>query len=179
MGIKWPGYRNFPEINLRFYVRESDGDRRGVVFVRELVKHRFVAGIARALYNEPYVRAQIESDIRENNGVRDVEYTFHYGEGIGRMQVEGSSTAHIPEDTTPEHWFKEHQWGYGMTRSGRLLRYEVQHPHWACHPVRSSSIDVDWGHVYGSEWEIMQGAEPLSVVLAKGSEIKVFGAQYM
>lgn len=49
LGMKWPGYRNFPEINLRFYVRESDGDRRGVVFVRELVKHRVVAGIARGI----------------------------------------------------------------------------------------------------------------------------------
>ena len=35
LGIPWPGYRNFPEINLRFYARQ--GDRRGVVFIREWV----------------------------------------------------------------------------------------------------------------------------------------------
>src|SRR2546429_431786 len=33
--IPWPGYRNFPEVNLRFYVRH--GEQRGVVFIRELV----------------------------------------------------------------------------------------------------------------------------------------------
>src|SRR5882672_8618368 len=35
LGVPWPGYRNFPELNLRFYVRH--GERRGVVFVREYV----------------------------------------------------------------------------------------------------------------------------------------------
>lgn len=40
-GIGWPGFRNFPEINLRFYV--TSGDRRGVVFIREYVPSRFVA----------------------------------------------------------------------------------------------------------------------------------------
>src|SRR6516165_9719726 len=34
LGVGWPGHRNFPEVNLRFYVR--NGLDRGVVFVREL-----------------------------------------------------------------------------------------------------------------------------------------------
>src|SRR5262249_34292929 len=51
-GISWPGYRNFPELNLRFYVRQ--GTERGVVFIREIVGKRLVAWIARTLYNEPY-----------------------------------------------------------------------------------------------------------------------------
>ena len=50
LGIAWPTYRNFPEINLRFYVRERSGEKRGVVFVRELVKSRVVAQIARTVY---------------------------------------------------------------------------------------------------------------------------------
>ncbi|HTG49386.1 MAG TPA: DUF2071 domain-containing protein, partial [Gemmatimonadales bacterium] len=39
-GIPWPGFTAFPEVNLRFYVRE--GDRRGVVFIAELVPSRMV-----------------------------------------------------------------------------------------------------------------------------------------
>jgi len=46
-GVAWPGLRDFPEVNLRFYVRE--GDRRGVVFIRELVPSRAVALVARLL----------------------------------------------------------------------------------------------------------------------------------
>src|SRR5215831_17753645 len=44
LGIPWPGYRNFPELNLRFYVRH--GADRGVMFVREFVAQRLVAWVA-------------------------------------------------------------------------------------------------------------------------------------
>src|SRR3954447_13320947 len=64
LGIPWPGYRNFPEINLRFYVRE--GERRGVAFVREFVPKRLIAWLARGLYNEPYATAPMRSVVREN-----------------------------------------------------------------------------------------------------------------
>src|SRR5579883_3273145 len=35
LGIGWPGFRNFPEWNLRFYVNHEG--HRGVCFVREFV----------------------------------------------------------------------------------------------------------------------------------------------
>ena len=53
-GVAIPGHIDFPEINLRFYVRH--GGERGVVFIRELVPRRAIATIARLLYNEPYQR---------------------------------------------------------------------------------------------------------------------------
>src|SRR5437763_12575469 len=52
LGVAWPGYRDFAELNLRFYVRR--GDERGVVFLREFVPRRLVAWVARWFYNEPY-----------------------------------------------------------------------------------------------------------------------------
>jgi uncharacterized protein YqjF (DUF2071 family) len=54
-GVPALGHRDFPEINLRFYVRrEVDGEvRRGVVFLRELTPRRMVEWVARAVYNEP------------------------------------------------------------------------------------------------------------------------------
>ncbi|HWN91309.1 MAG TPA: DUF2071 domain-containing protein, partial [Verrucomicrobiae bacterium] len=52
LGIPWPGFTRFPEVNLRFYVRR--GERRGVVFIREFVPQAVVGWVARALYNEPY-----------------------------------------------------------------------------------------------------------------------------
>lgn len=178
LGIAWPTYRNFPEINLRFYVRERSGEKRGVVFVRELVKSRLVAQIARSVYNEPYIHAKIQSEIEEKS-TRSVRYAFQLSGGEGSMRVVSSPESQIPDEDSTEHWFKEHQWGYGATRKGRTLRYEVQHPHWACHHVESHDIDVDWGRIYGGEWVHMNDAEPLSVVHAVGSDIKVFGAEPM
>ncbi len=176
-GIRWPGYTDFPEINLRFYVREKGSDRRGVVFVRELVRHRFVAFVARSLYNEPYVHAQIKESIGESNTERRVGYEFACNEGAGRMGVIADPSTTHPDDDSPEHWFKEHQWGYGTTKRGRTLRYEVQHPVWNCHTVRSHEIDVDWFRIYGPEWSRMRDAQPLSVILAQGSPITVHGAE--
>src|ERR1700709_1663302 len=48
LGIPWPGYRNFAELNLRFYVRRRAGARaqRGVMFIREFVPQRVVAWTA-------------------------------------------------------------------------------------------------------------------------------------
>lgn len=176
LGVRWPGFVNFPEINLRFYVREKHADRRGVVFVRELVRSRAVAAIARALYNEPYVSAKISERIVPAGDRLRVEYGFGHAGGIGRMAVEADAATSVPPESSAEHWFKEHQWGYGVTRRGRPLRYEVRHPVWACHRVRSAAIDVDWGRIYGPDWSGMREAQPISVVLAQGSTIEVLGA---
>src|SRR5262249_30027230 len=63
LGVGWPGYRDFGELNLRFYVRH--GEERGVVFLREFVPQRLVAWIARWLYNEPYLAAPITAERTE------------------------------------------------------------------------------------------------------------------
>lgn len=173
LGVKWPGFVNFPEINLRFYVREPESGRRGVVFVRELVRSRFVASVARGLYNEPYSKARISDRIEQRDGERLVEYQFKIGDAQGRMSVVADAEAVVSPETSPEHWFKEHQWGYGTTRGGKLLRYEVEHPVWACHRVHDWDVEVDWGRIYGEAWSAMNRARPLSVMLAQGSAISV------
>ncbi len=64
-GLGIPGHRSFEEVNLRFYVRReaSDGVRRGVVFIRELVPRSLVAAAARFLYNEPYQALPMVHDV--------------------------------------------------------------------------------------------------------------------
>ena len=39
MGVKWPGFINFEEVNLRYYIKYFDGKvwKRGVGFVSEIV----------------------------------------------------------------------------------------------------------------------------------------------
>src|SRR5271165_5937221 len=52
-----PLHADFEEVNLRFYVRRKQGneDRRGVVFVAEIVPKRAVAEVARLAYGENYI----------------------------------------------------------------------------------------------------------------------------
>jgi uncharacterized protein len=68
LGVSWPGFRHFPEWNLRIYVRH--GDQRGVVFVREFVPQWFTATVARTVYNEPYRHAAMAMQIDETDGTR-------------------------------------------------------------------------------------------------------------
>ena len=52
-----PLHSDFDEVNLRFYVRRKEGDenRRGVVFIAEIVPKQAVAMVARLIYGENYV----------------------------------------------------------------------------------------------------------------------------
>jgi uncharacterized protein YqjF (DUF2071 family) len=172
LGVPWPGYRRFPEVNLRFYVRH--GQERGVVFVREYVPRRLVAWIARALYNEPYRAARMASSVQVDATRIVVEHDIASGEKRGRLRVTGGSETVRPRDDSVEHFFKEHQWGFGTDRAGRLQRYRVAHPVWEVHPVVDWSVDFDWAGLYGPEWADLRAAEPSSVVLAAGSEIAVY-----
>ena len=126
LGVPWPGFRDFPEINLRFYVRH--GEDRGVCFIREFIPGRFAAWVARALYNEPYLRAPMSSRTEEDPAEITVRHTLRFGDREHTLRVTGQKPPVHPSEDSIEHFFKEHQWGFGRTRGGRLVRYEVAHP---------------------------------------------------
>ncbi len=171
LGARWPGYRDFPEINLRFYVRE--GEKRGVAFVRELVPKRMIATIARRLYNEPYYYAPMTSRVSRSDERITVEHEVAWRGSTQRISLEAAPTSHVPGPSSTEHFFKEHSWGYGRSRANELVRYEVRHPVWAVHPVERWTLDWDFGAVYGEEWSALNSATPSSVVFAAGSAIAV------
>jgi hypothetical protein len=172
VGVGWPTFRHFPEWNLRIYVRHEG--RRGVVFVREFVPQRLVAWVARVIYNEPYRRARLTMAVDDTPATRTAHYTVDFGGRVHEMRATGSKPAVRPAPDCLEHFFKEHSWGYGRTRRGKLIRYEVSHPVWDIYPVTDHHIDVDWAALYGPEWGGMTGRAPDSVVLAAGSDIAVF-----
>jgi uncharacterized protein YqjF (DUF2071 family) len=205
LGVPWPGYRHFPEWNLRFYVREGDRrgvltgfggtgipggaiaapagmavppdpdtTRRGVCFVREFVPQRLVAGLARLFYNEPYRAARMTMAVTDTPDAVTATYTVAWGGRTHRLRAEGLKPAARPGPDSAEHFFKEHSWGYGVSRRGQPIRYEVNHPEWDVYPVRSFAADVDWGVLYGPEWAAMNDAPPASVVLAAGSAVSVY-----
>lgn len=172
LGVPWPGFRNFPELNLRFYVRH--GERRGVVFVREYVPPRFVAWAARTFYNEPYRAARMENVFTDESATITAEYRIQLYGKTHVLRATGDKPAVRPRPESVEHFFKEHEWGFGTTRRGRTLMYRVEHPVWDVYPVREWAVDVDWSALYGAEWSVMQGVRPYSTVLAVGSEVAVF-----
>ena len=173
LGIRWPGFVNFPEINLRFYVRHPDG-RRGVVFIKEYVPKGLIAFLARMLYNEPYQAAPMTSAWTVSEDNYQLQHELRVGSSVQRIQVElGKSSAMSDEDSL-DHFFKEHSWGFGQTRSGRLLEYQVWHPLWETLPVTDYHLEWDWAAAYGDKWKFLSEQKPFHQAFALGSEIRVY-----
>ena len=171
-GVPWPGLRRFPEINLRFYVKR--GERRGVVFVREFVPRPAVAWLARAIYHEPYLVAPIDSGVTTEPSLLIARRRLHWHGTSHTIEVTGDRPAIRVAEDSHEHFFKEHERGFGRDRRGRTHVYEVRHPLWDVHPVRSWTLDFDWAQVYGRAWGTLSAEKPASVVLAAGSPVSVY-----
>lgn len=172
LGVPWPGYRRFAEWNLRIYVR--NGDDRGVVFVREFVPKRLIAWIARGTYNEPYRAAPVRQVLHRNASTIGATYLLGWGGRTHTISVTGTLPPTVPPETSTDHFFKEHQWGFGRTYTGKPQRYEVVHPLWDVFPVQQYTVDVDWAALYGPEWAVMQNAEPYAVTFARGSPVRIY-----
>lgn len=172
-GLQWPFFTNFPELNLRFYVKHNGN--RGVSFVSEFVPSALVAGIARVLYNEPYRKATMHDRVTKSDTGISVDYRVSYQSHALRFQVEAKNEPHLPAEGSLEHFFKEHELGVGRDRNGETVTYDVQHPFWRVFPVTSSQIELDAGGLYGESFAFLSTQKPSSVVLAEGSEIVVYG----
>ena len=169
-GVRALGHRDFPEINLSFYVRrEVDGEvRRGVVFLHELTPRRIVEWVARAVYNEPYQTLPMRSAVSETE-------TRYELQQAGQWQgMAARATGDWREPEPMEEFFIEHYWGYNRQPDGGAMEYEVTHPKWRTRSTELSRCNLDVENIYGSEWVEVLRAAPDAVVLADGSEVAVF-----
>lgn len=174
LGIKVPFHVNFEEVNLRFYVRYQDAGewKRGVVFIKEIVPRAALTLVANTLYGEHYETMPMQHTWETEANTLKVEYRWKKSLWH-TFSVEADSKA-IPLKTGSEAEFiTEHYWGYTKINTHKTSEYQVEHPRWEIYPTRNYSIDVDFGKVYGSGFSFLSTEKPVSVFLAKGSEIKV------
>jgi len=171
-GFKWPFHTNFPEINLRFYVRQNE--ERGVVFIAELVPRPLIALIAKLIYNEPYQTCRMHSKVEAAAESIEVSHEIACAGSKHRILLKAEKQKFLPEQSSVEHFFKEHKWGFGKTHKGKTSRYEVNHPFWECHPVLDYKLEFDFGKIYGAGFAFLNSESPYSVILASGSEVYVY-----
>ncbi|MBX9602448.1 MAG: DUF2071 domain-containing protein [Bryobacteraceae bacterium] len=168
LGVPIPLHRNFEELNLRFYVRR--GDRRGVVFVKEIVPKIAIASTARALYNEPYAR----HPMRHIAAPDRVQYEFRK-EGLwqGLAGTRRGKPAPL-EAGSREEFIVEHYWGYTRQRDGGTIEYRVEHPKWSVWPALTSELTLDAASLYGVEFGYLNRRPPDSAFIAEGSPVHVY-----
>lgn len=172
-GVAVPGQVNFPEINLRCYVRT--GEDRGIVFIREFVPKLAVVVAARLRYNEPYLRIPMRSDVRPADGDPTRLRVRHvFGDRLSSVTAEVDAVGTFPPEGSDGRWLTHQAFGFGRTRLGRLRKYRVEHPLWSLHAVHSLQLDVDFAGLYGPEWAFLEGATPSHVTFAAGSEVAVY-----
>ncbi len=173
-GFAIPFHRSFEEVNLRFYVRRSE--KRGVVFIRELVPKFAVAAIARIAFGENYSRVPMShsTHVSPDTGVVAAEYNWGSNAQHCSMKTEAEKTSVLPADDSLGQFITEHYWGYAARQDGGCLEYEVQHPRWLVREAKTARFQGDATHFYGSEFGELLTLPPDSAFLAEGSPVTVF-----
>ncbi len=174
-GVKIPFHINFEEVNLRFYVKRitDEGERRGVVFIREIVSKPALTFVANTVYGEHYTTMPMRYHWDLTQGTLEVSYSWRKKGRWNSMLVKAENNAQPILPGSEEEFITEHYWGYAAINDRKTNEYEVTHPRWEHYPVIDHTIDVAFGDCYGPEFDFLSSRKPDSVLLAEGSVITV------
>jgi len=174
LGVNIPFHTNFEEVNLRFYVKYKEGDvwKRGVVFIKEIVPLPAITFVANTIYKENYQTLPMKHMWSATAGELKVDYLWKVEKWHNFAITASSKAVDIPIGSE-EEFITEHYWGYTATGPNSTSEYGVEHPRWEVYPVKSYTINVDFNLNYGADFAFLNNAEPDSVMLAEGSEIRV------
>jgi uncharacterized protein YqjF (DUF2071 family) len=172
-GVPVPVYGNFPEINLRYYVTDSL-DKNGVVFIREYIPRTALAYAANLIYNEHY--KTIDMDSISENKYDDLLFCHNFTIDNKKYFIEAvtENVPSTPTDTSPEHFFKQRNAGFGVHKDGSTMYYDVEHNKWRTYKNKTLQMDVDFGHVFGNQWEFLNSKKPENWFVAEGGDVKVY-----
>lgn len=177
LGIKVPFHINFEEVNLRFYVKrfEMNEWKRGVVFIKEIVPKPALSFVANTVYKEHYETLPMQHKWEDHEKTRVVQYQWRKNDLWQSFEVKAELEPQEILENSETEFITEHYWGYAKTSETTSNEYEVTHPKWEHYPVIKSNINVDYGLVYGEEFNFINKLSPSSVMLAEGSNITVEG----
>lgn len=175
LGLKIPFHSNFEEVNLRFYVKRKVGDeeKRGAVFIKEIVPKPAITFVANTVYKENYETLPMQHSWNLNEDKLEVCYQWKTKEQWNTIFVEAKNEMQKIEENSVIEFISEHYWGYAKKDESKTNEYEVKHPKWQYYPITNYKIEVDFGANYGNEFKVLQTVKPNSVMLLEGSEISV------
>lgn len=189
LGLPLPFHQSFEEVNLRFYVRSPGTDRRGVVFIKEIVPRPWIALAANTLYGEHYAAMRMRHTIERDRQGRLrpeglVEYSWRYRGRLNRLGGLARGEPLLLTAGSEEEFVAEHYWGYSGGAEGtggaekrpgatRVVEYPVAHPAWLVTPVDQPYLLCDVAALYGKTFVPFLCRRPRSAYLAEGSPIAV------
>lgn len=177
-----PFHTNFDEVNLRFYVHRQNShgsdDRRGVVFVAEIVPRPAIVVTARLVYGENYKYARMRHRIETKEASKTVRYEWRGQIRINdrwcRLSAQTEGLPAVPQAGTLQALITEHYWGYSAQSDGGCLEYHVSHAPWRVWATRMAGFEGDASAFYGRELGAILQRRPDSAFVADGSPVIVF-----
>ena len=175
LGVPIPFHQNFEEVNLRFYVRRKGGaeQRRGVVFVKELVPRRAVAWVANGVYGEKYAALPMSHEDRLGTPERRLRYAWRHAGTVESLALTARGSAELPAPDSHIAYIAEHYWGYSAGRGSHSVEYEVEHPPWRVWDAAQVEFRCDAAGLYGERFRGPLGSAPYSSFIAEGSAVRV------
>jgi uncharacterized protein YqjF (DUF2071 family) len=128
-----PGVSEFPELNVRTYVRV--GDKPGVYFFSLDAGNWLAVQAARTVLNLPYYRAAMR--------VRPVAGAFAYesrrlgGAAEFAATYEPDGDVFVPTAGSLESFLTERYCLYNLDRRGVPYRLDIHHPRWSLQPAKA------------------------------------------
>ncbi|TBN01334.1 DUF2071 domain-containing protein [Hyunsoonleella flava] len=170
LGLKLFNHVNFEEVNLRFYVKRNN--KRGVVFIKEIVPKPLITFIANSIYKEHYQTLEMQHRWTYGEKTKNFEYQWLINDTWQSIAVQTEKNlSPIPKNSI-EEFITEHYFGY--TKHGNTtFEYEVEHLRWQQLKVKRFEIHMDFENTYESDFKFLNQSKPESVILATGSKICV------
>lgn len=170
LGLKLPYHINFEEVNLRFYVKHNN--KRGVVFIKEIVPKPLITLVANSIYHEHYQTNKMKHSWLKNEKCNEFQYQWKLNQQWQSISVKTEKAFSDIIDNSEEQFITEHYFGYTKHKN-KTYEYEVEHPTWQQLKVTDFDININFEANYGERFKILQTLKPSSVILAKGSAVTV------
>jgi uncharacterized protein len=170
-----PYFGTFEEVNLRFYVKRKNTEieKRGVVFINETIPYKIVAWMANKLYKEHYTTIPTKHIINENADSKQVEYYWKINKEWNSIKVNATLTNEQILENSFEDYIFEHYFGYTKIDETTTEEYAISHPSWKINAIKNYDISCDFEAMYGKSFAGLVSTKPDSVFIAEGSSVSV------
>jgi uncharacterized protein YqjF (DUF2071 family) len=171
-GITVPFHQQFEQINFRFYVsrRIADIERRGVVFLKQIVPSASMSLVATLLYNETYLTTPTRHEITSGEQGWDV-YEWMVAGRWNRVSAVRHGDVYLPASNSLEAFIKDRPWSYTRQADGSTVEFETAHPSWTVSDTEEMLLDCDVASLVGEPFIPVLSADPISTFVATGSAV--------
>jgi len=175
-GIALPFYRNFEQVNLRFYVRYSYGKeiRKGVVFIKEIAAGKLLKAGAALLYNEHYTNLPTRHAIEEKDSMLHIKYEWNCNNEWNYIDAVADMHKTIPRSGSVEAFITNRFWGYTKVSVNKTVEFCIAHQPWNIHVLKSCRINCSSEALYGKTLHSYLTKEPALSFMMDGSFVKVY-----